>query len=886
MFLVFKSGLLASYKKLYKVFFLSVLLILTACSVEKNTGLSRFYHALTARFNIYFNSYESFKAGLQKISNGYTDDYGELLRVFQFSDPSTAGMAAADMEKAIQKASKLITLKSITDEPDKGEKENPDQKEFNKWVDDSYLLIAKARFYKHEFEAAGKLFNYTLTNANDPNIRTESVIWLARINNENGSYGESFRLLNELDSALLVTGSLKAMYNTTLADLFIKQNKYPEAAEALEKSLDDLSGKKTRYRLTFLLAQLYELSGDPARSAEFYRKVIKMNPPYDVEFISRINIAGGFDIKTGNPEEMREELEKMLRDSKNRDFHDQIYYALGEMAMKEGKENEALEFYRMSVSSGAGNQIQKGRSYLALADYYYNSSDFILAGTYYDSSIIFIDQNHPQFKQIKSKSENLNTLVTELKVIHAEDSLQKVARMPEPERNALIASIISDITKAESEGKASEYDSRNNLGQYYENERRFQDNIQQEGKWYFYNQAALTFGRTEFRRRWGNRNIEDNWRRSNKARVAMQVISNEDDTTGAGKDTLRAILDYKQPEFYLKNLPLTPMLLEASDGRLAKALLNAGKAYYEKIKDDEKATETLESMLKRFPEDELVPETLYTLYNINKESNSSKAETYRQRLLENYPQSEYAHILSDPDYFNKKTSSLKLAEELYQHVYDAYAAERFEEALTLINEGLEKHQDDALIPKFLLLRAHIVAKTGDERQFREELSFIIKTWPANEESNKARELMAFLDQKTPELKQEEEIEIAKELYAADTVSAHVFAIVINDPTFNINQATFDVINYNIDTYTNKNYKVESTLVDNRFILITVTGFNYYSQAMNYYSALITEKVVRNPAGIRMIKFLINNKNLEVLNNEKDPDRYLLFFNENYLPGRR
>ncbi len=289
------------------------------------------------------------------------------------------------MEQAIQKASKLITLKSITAKPDLKSKGEPseqekkllDQKEFNNWVDDSYLLIAKARFYKHEFSEATALFNYNITTANDPNIKTESVIWLSRIYNETGNYTESLRLLTEIDPSALGTKSLRAMYQTTLADLYLKQKKYPEAAEALGKSLDLVSGKRTKYRLTYLLAQLYEHAGEPARATEYYREVVKMNPPYDVEFNARINIAGVFDVNSGNPKEIRKELEKMLKDSKNKDFRDQIYYALGNMSMKEGKEKDAIEFFRKSANASSLNQNQKGRSYLAIADYYYNRSDFM-----------------------------------------------------------------------------------------------------------------------------------------------------------------------------------------------------------------------------------------------------------------------------------------------------------------------------------------------------------------------------------------------------------------------------------------------------------------------------------------------------------------------------
>lgn len=871
------------------------LIVLTNCSVEKNTGSTRFYHSLTARYNIYFNGYESFKAGLQKISNGYTDDYGELLKVFEYSDPETAALCASDMEQAIQKASKLITLKSITAKPDiksRGElsdkeKEYLDQKEFNKWVDDSYLLIAKARFYKHEFSEATSLFNYNITSANDPNIRTESVIWLARIYNETGNYNESFRLLNEIDPSSLVSRSLKGMYHTTFADLFIKQKKFSEAADAIGKSLEFVTGKKPKYRLTYLLAQLYEQAGEPAKATAFYREVVKMNPPYDVEFNARINIAGVFDVNSGNPQEIRKELEKMLKDSKNKDFRDQIYYALGKLLMKEGNEKEALELFRKSASASSQNLNQKGRSYLALANYYYNISDFMNAGKYYDSTVIFLDQKNPEYQSLKVKAQNLNTLVSQLEIIQTEDSLQKVAMMSESERNALIASIIAEIKKAESEGKTSEYADRYNVGQYYENERRFQNNIEQEGKWYFYNQAALTFGRTEFRRRWGDRKFEDNWRRSNKANVnSSSLTSNLQDTIQVKKDTSKASLDYRNPEFYLKNLPLNSSLLAVSNDKIANALLNAGKAYYEKIGDNSKATMSFEDLIARYPSDELVPEALYSLYKVNKEGNSIKAESYRQRLLEKYPESEYAKILSDPDYYNKKMKNAKMAEELYQQAYNAFTEEKFDDAVSMCNQGLNKYGEDILVPKFLLLKAYSIARTGDEREFRTELNNLIKTWPGSEESKKAQELIVYLNLKTPELKVEEDKEIAAGLYLADTTSTHVFALVITDPSFNINQATFDVITYNIDNYTNKNYRTEGILVNNKYIMITVSGFASYREAAAYYNAFRSDKFIRNTSGSKMITFLINNSNLKVLNNDKSPERYFLFFNEKYPSASR
>jgi tetratricopeptide (TPR) repeat protein len=846
---------------------------------------------MTAKYNIYFNGNESFKSGLVKISKGYQDDYAELLKVFEYSDPSTVSLCSSDMERAIQKASKLISLKSITAKPEFNEKnqisgkdkELLERKEYNEWVDDSYLLIGKARFYKHEFNEATSIFNYCITDANDSTIKTEAVIWLARIYNETGKYNESLRLINGLEITADSPKALKSMYFTTLADIFIKQKKYPEAIDPLEKSIKLVSSKRARYRMTYLLAQLFEKTGDGARATSLYRDVVNMNPPYEVEFNAKINIAGVFDINSGNPQEVSKELGRMLKDSKNKDYLDQIYFALGNISMKEGREAEALGYFRKSAIAKSQNQNQKGRSYLALANYYYKKPDYMNAGKYYDSAVYFLDQKYPDYLALKTKSQSLNALVSQLTIIQREDSLQRVALMPEAERNALISSIIAKIVKDESEGKTSANSDRYNLGQYYENERRYQGNIDQEGKWYFYNQAALTFGRTEFRRRWGDRKFEDNWRRSNKTRVNVsQVSANPNEVSQKSSDTSAAVHNYKKPEYYLKNLPLNDSLIILSNDKISIALLNAGKAYSERILDQSKATETFESLINRFPANELVPEALYNLYKVNKEVNNAKSETYRQRLLQNYPGSEFAKILSDPAYYEKKMADLKMAEKIYNDAYSAYNSERFNDARSISNDALKEFPQDQLAPKFLLLHAYSVARIADERAFKEELNKLIKAWPETVESKKAAEIIAYLNQKIPELKVEEDKKIAAEIYIADTTLTHVFALIITDPGFNLNQATFDVISYNIDNYTNKNYRTEGILVSGKYILITVSGFSNHVQAMDYYNAFKTEKLIRNPTGAKMMTFIISNDNLKVLKNDKDPGRYQLFFREKYL----
>lgn len=865
--------------------------MLVTCSVEKNTDTSRFYHSLTARFNIYFNGLESYKAGLAKIYAGYQDDYAEILNVYESSDPSTAKYGSGDMERAIQKASKLISLKSITAKPniknkrDISEKDKKllDQKEYNQWVDDSYLLIGKAHFYKHEYTEAEDVFNYCIAEANDPLIRTEASIWLARVFNETGEYAESYRLLSNQDVLSGYNKAMKSMHYTVLADLFVKQKRYSDAIEPLSKSLEFVTGKRNKYRLTYLLAQLYEQTGNSAKATSNYRKVIRMNPPYDVEFNTRINVAGVFDFNSGNPEEIKKELEKMLRDSKNKEFHDQIYYALGNLSMKEGNEAEGLDYFRKSAATSMQNRNQKGRSYLSLADFYYNKSDYKRAGMYYDSAVFFIDQNHPSFLALKAKSQNLNQLISQLVIIEREDSLQRVALMPESKRNELISTIISKLATEENRNAGSEYTDRYNIGQYYENERRYQGNIEQEGKWYFYNQAAMTFGRTEFRRRWGERKLEDNWRRSNRTKSTTGQFSNDqENAVNKSLDTIAAAMDNKNPAFYLKNLPLTDSLLKVSDEMISTALLNAGEAYADKIADTLKASETYETLLTRFPKSPLVPEVLYNLYNLTRPKNNTKAEAFRQRLIRNYPESEFSRILSDPDYYRKKLAERQVTEVLYESAFNAYNAEKFTEAIAIINEALQKYPTDELAPKFMLLHSYAIARISDERTLKEDLNILIDTWPNSPESKKAGELIAYLNKKVPELKIEEDKEIAREIYVADTASINTFALIINNATFNVNQATFDVISYNIDNYTNRNYRTEGTLIENKFIMITVSGFRSFREALDYYKAFDRGKVIRNINGSETMSFVINRENLASLLKDKSPERYEIFFRENLL----
>jgi hypothetical protein len=273
---------------------------------------------------------------------------------------------------------------------------------------------------------------------------------------------------------------------------------------------------------------------------------------------------------------------------------------------------------------------------------------------------------------------------------------------------------------------------------------------------------------------------------------------------------------------------------------------------------------------------------MYNLYRLNENGNKIKAETYRQRLLAKYPDSEFAKILSDPEYYRTKLAQVKVTEQLYEEAYNLYAGENFVGAIAKISDALQRFPENDLSPKFMLLHAYALARTSDERAFRDDLKLLIDTYPSTPESKRADELIANINQQVPELKVEEEKIAAAELYVADTTSSKTFVLIIADPSFNLNQATFDVISYNIDYHTNKNYKTEGSLTDNKYLMITVSGFQNFAQAMDYRQKFLSSAPVRNSAGAKMTTFVIGGENMNKLRQDRNPERYEIFFRENIL----
>ncbi len=824
---------------------------------------------------------------MEKIESSMRDDYTKIMPLFEYSNPDAIRSSAGDMDRAMQKASKVISLHSMTAKPENKnnkplsdkEKEFQAKNDYNNWVDDSYLLLGMAQHMKHNFDESRVTFLHNIRESDDPEIRNESRIWLAKSYAEMRSYNESRRVLSEIELPAL-SDRLKADYYLTQADIFMKEERYAEAIIPLKSANELLKANKPKNRYTYILARLYEETGNTVMAGQTYREVLKLNPDYELEFNSRINQAGVFDVESGDAGEIEKELKRLLRDTKNIEYQDQIYFALGNLSMREGKTEEAINYIKESAAVSTQNNNQKGKSYLSLADYYFKTNDYLQSQVYYDSAVSFLDRDYPGFDDFYERSVNLNELAAYIKTVSNEDSLQYVASLPEAQQMAIINGIIREIEEEERLAEAP-IDDRYNMGEFYENQRRFRENVDASGKWYFYNQATLAFGRTEFKNRWGQRKLENNWRRRNRASINSMGMIDEMDRL-AGDTATTGIADIKSPEYYLGNLPMGDSLMEQSNNRIANALFFAARIFSTQFNDNIKANEYYSELFARFPDHTLMPQALYDCYNINKDQNRAFADNKKDILLSRFPDSEYAKILSDPNYYETLNQKNKEEENLYNEAYSNWENGMLAKVIILCDKGLTEFPEGELAAKFTLLRIYALAQEVDERTLKQELQKLTSLYPGTEESKRASELIAYLNSEVPELKQEEEKEIAKNIYLTDISGPHSFVIIIKNPKLDINRLTFDVINYNIDNYTNLNYSSRGELVDDSYIMITVEPLADEFVAADYYNRFDYASVFNNLGNAEIMIFTITPANMDVFRNDKDPDRYYLFFEDNYL----
>ncbi|MGC9375174.1 MAG: tetratricopeptide repeat protein [Bacteroidales bacterium] len=891
-----------------RFFSLLILTFLVSCSTQKNTGLNRFYHALTTKYNILFNGGESYKEGVKKYKENYQDDYSRILPIFIYGDEEVATGLKPQMDRTIEKSSKSIRMHSITVKPDQGkgflsskEKEFYNKNEYNIFIDDAYLLMGKAFFHQMEYQSAIQTFNYIINQYEDPEAKYLAYNWLIRTNVELKDFREAKEYLDQILTDIEYPEKLTYERNLTAADFYLKQNMVKQAEPFVDEALNQAKKKKEKLRLTFILAQIKEELNQLNEASKLYEKVIKMNPPYEMAFNAKIKRAALFSGSNRSSKTIEVELLKMLKDEKNNEYQDQIYYALGELEMKRENVQKAIEYYQLSAQSSMGNANQKGLTYLALANIFFDQHKYMESQAYFDSAVVSLDPEFPGYRELSRKNTYLSKLVKNLKTVQHQDSLQRVAAMSEDDREKFIQQIIQQRKTKEAEQQRREREG-DNRGMYTTNRNRNYALNDQSGKWYFYNQTAKSFGEPEFRRKWGDRKLEDNWRRSSKQVLGVEQLS-QSEISDEILDPKKG-LDENKPEYYRVELPLTDSAMEVSHKKIQNALYNVGEVYRNDLKDYPLAIEAYKELIDRYPESDYKIAAYYSLYKVyEQQGNQSQADIYKNMIIRNYPDSKYAKVLLDPNYFKQFEKEEQEKKTFYTTTLNLYKKQQYREVIERCDEALKKYQNTEYIPKYRFLNTLSMGELYGVSSIKKELETIVEEFPADPVANASEELLAAIrknelkqfkdidettkeddiaDKEKDEITQKTLEEIAK-IYQYKPEDKHLLGIVINK-TANINQLKFNLINFNLDFFIQESYDIENKSLNEFIEIISVKNFKNAQKAKEYYNQLKMEEktIFTDIEAADFQYFIISQENLDKLLEEKSVGDYLIFFRNNYL----
>ncbi len=866
------------YIQYLKLSFIIIIISISACTTKKNTSMTRAYHNLTARFNVYFNGIESLKAGLRKIDKNYKDDYGTILPIFIYTEKKAAQMITPEMDRCIQKSAKLIKTHSITVKPkvdkkkklSKKEKDFLNQPEYCKWIDDGYLMMGQAHYYKQHYFTAEQTFLLIINKYKNEPIAWDARFWLAKSKIEDKEYEDAEVLLKEVRKSSKAPQYLLHEVNLAYADMYMKKQEWGGAIKYLEKSIKQEKDKRFKIRLHFILAQIYQMQENYKKAEANYLEVIKKNYNYEMTFNAKINLAEISEKTKSDDGKLKKELLKMLKDDKNYDYLDQIYYALGRMELNSQNISKAIDYFSKAVSARSSNKMVKAKAYKVLADYYAGKDNYRLASAYYDSTLTSMNENFPDYEKIHPLIDSKARLMKQLNTIEIEDSLQFVAKLPERERNKLIDKQIQKIVAKE---KAAMENKNNGTGfdPAFDNQTNNVPSNIKGGKWYFYNPQAISYGLTNFKQKWGDRELEDLWRLSNKK--SNSEIKKEIKTKNETKTNDKTQkLNNKTREFYLADLPLTAEKMDKSNKKIENALFNAAMIYTDELHDNDKAIELFEKFLQRFPKTTMRLDALQMLYNTsNKKGDYTRADKYKQMIITEFPESMNAKILTDPNYLSDLQKQSKKIETLYEDAYNYYHAKRFYKAINICENALKEYPDDELVPRFLFLKALSFGETGNKTKLKDGLNFLVQKYPDSEITKNAKEILQII----------ESGKFEEKLYDYQAETRHYYVIVLPKDKIDFNKLKFDYLSFNLDNFDNQNLNVSQIKLDDKRDMIVIQAFKNASSALNYYQAVKKNGVLNAYRLIPYKHFVISESNYKKYLKDMNTEKYMKFYQQNY-----
>jgi tetratricopeptide (TPR) repeat protein len=859
---------------------------MNACTNKKNTVVTRNYHNLTSRFNGLFNGKESYKEGVKKLNLSLKEDYDKILPLFNYGTMDESKAIHPEMDKAFKKGSSVIERHSIRI---KG-------KEYCKWIDETYILIGKSHLYKHDYFLAIESFDFVASQFKKEPTRFEAKIWKIKTLNEIGNLSEAEDLIDEIK---IDKKFPKKIYAEDLAaveaDLYLRQKNPQPAISWLRKALKLTKSKQNKIRYNYILAQLYQDQGDNKKALNYFEAVLKLHPKYEMAFYARLNKARVMEGNSKNSKSVKRELISMSKDGKNEEYRDQILYTLAQISIKENDIEKAEEYLKLSIKESKSNKKQKGKSCLMLADMYYNQTEYINAQQYYDSAVTFLPKDYSGFSFIENKKNNLGKLVAYIDTIKTEDSLQRMSRMTDKDIEKIIQMEIERKTKEYYLMKKAAKEATDKAEQNANNPSPTNTGnpFGSGGAWYFYNPTTVSFGINEFTKKWGNRKLEDNWRRINKA-IAISI-----EDTGKSEPTLseeeldqQALEKIKEPGQYLAKIPKGDAAKIESEKRLSDAYYNLGVIYTQQLDNKEKGAEAFENLIDRFPQHPDKLTIYYQLYRLYlSDGNNAKATKYKELLIKSDPNSEYSQLINNPNYDATADAPESKVAKLYEVAYETFQKGDYKSVIVECNTALKLYKNSYLIPKFDYLHALSIGKIDGIDALEKSLKEILLKYPGDPIRNEAQNLLSII---STYKKSNQDIVPSSNATSVDTSTIKNISPFVFKDTIHYYLLLYpkeykegSVLSNRINDFNNTFYSLLNLGITSIAIGesngILVRTFDNKLIAMDYYNTVKINSEVFNNIDINKItQFVLTQDNLQILLKENKPEDYERFFKKEYL----
>ncbi len=892
----------------------AVLLVLQACSTKHNTSMSRFWQGFTTRYNVYYHGRTNYDEQLAEMLNAYEDDYSQhvLIHPAEARANPKAPQPSGSFDRTIEKMQKAIALHSIKKKPKRkaGKGNDPKYKEwlrrteYNPFIHNAWFTMAQAQYMKGDFLNAAATFRYIARNfVWKPDLVLEAQVWEALSYCAMGWTTEADNVLVHVHIDQIEDKRVRSLANLAMADYYVKSTKYEQAIPYLREAVQGAKGSQ-RTRLNFLLGQLYEDAGNKTMAYEAYRRAgSSSSSTYRTKFNARIKQSAVYQGE--NIDKEVRALRSMARYDRNKTYLDQIYYAIGNLYLSRGDTVHAVESYVKAAEKSTRNGIDKAISQLTLGGIYFAQRKYDKAQPCYSEAIPQIPETYPDFKMLKHRSDVLDELAVYAQNVTLQDSLLRLSKMTPEEQRKIIKKIIEDLKKKEKEEKDAaareQYLAQQNAkGSQLKNNANAPNQFQMntDNSWYFYNTATKNAGKTAFQQQWGNRKLEDNWRRRDKTTFSLNDDDDaEQDTTlmaaadsvgvdsvKVDKEALKRSEDPHYEEYYLKQIPTTEEQIQAAHDIIQAGLYNMGVILKDKLEDFDAAAYQFEELLRRYPDNQYRLDTYYNMYLMYERLGyHEKSEPYRQLILTHFADSKEGTALKDPNYINNLKAMLTVQESLYEQAYDAYLNNDNATVHAVYGEMTQRYPLSPIMPKFMFIDALSYVTSKDYDKFKSTIKDMLQRYPQTDITpvasgivknlNAGRKIegggsnargMLWSTRLGGDSIPPDSLEAKFTPFKEDENKPQVFVLLYPTDSVSSNLLLYSVARHNFTSFVVRDYDLEQMSFGHMGLLV-VRGFANFGEAKHYRSIFEADKELQLPRAVYPV--IISVENFELLLNE-------------------